>query len=144
MRPPVASLLALAVCAGWTCNLSAAQQAGPQTAWSGVYTAAQAANGRSEYDRSCSRCHASNLDGIQDATLLGDFAPRFSLRGADFIERWREDTVQSLYTLIASGMPPRNEPRGPIATLSDRAYLDIVAYVLERNGFPSGDRELSL
>lgn len=109
-----------------------------------MYTIAQAARGRIEFDRSCSRCHASDLDGAQEATLLGDFAPRFSLRGADFIERWREDTVQSLYTLIASGMPPRNEPRGSAALLNDGAYLDIVAYVFERNGFPSGNRELSL
>src|SRR5262245_23550044 len=144
MRAAIATLLASAVCAGWTCTLSAAPQAGPQTVWSGVYSAAQAANGRSEYDRSCSRCHASNLDGIQDASLLGDFAPRYSLRGADFIERWREDTVQSLYTLIASGMPPRNEARGTAVALNGGAYLNIVAYLLERNGFPSADRELRL
>src|SRR5262245_37031630 len=144
MRVTVATLLALAVCIGWICNMSAAPQAGPKTVWNGVYTAAQAANGQSEYDRSCRRCHASNLDGIPDASLLGDFVPRYSLRGADFIERWREDTVQSLYTLVASGMPPRNEPRAAAAALNDRTYLDIVAYLLERNGFPAGDRELSL
>ena len=60
------------------------------------------------------------------------------------MERWREDTVQSLYTLIASGMPPRNEPRGSASALNEGAYLDIVAYLLEGNGLPSGDRELSL
>src|SRR5262249_58195407 len=70
MPATVATLLALAMCAGWTCDLSAAPQAGPRTVWSGVYTAAQAANGKSEYDRSCSRCHASNLDGTPDATIL--------------------------------------------------------------------------
>ncbi len=122
----------------------AALQTGPQTVWSGVYTSAQAARGKTEYDRVCTRCHASSLDGIQDANLLGDFAPRFSLRGNDFMERWREDTVHSLYNLIASGMPPRNEPRGGEAALNDAAYLDIVAYLLDRNGFPSGNHELGL
>ena len=109
-----------------------------------MYTAAQAARGKAEYDRVCSRCHASNLDGVQDANLLGDFAPRFSIRGGDFMGRWREDTVQSLFTLIRVGMPPRSEPGARVTTLSDEASLDIVAYVLERNGFPSGDREMSL
>src|SRR5262245_29696938 len=111
MRAAFAILLVSLVCA-------ASPQAGPQTVWSGVYTTAQAARGRSEYDRVCSRCHAANLDGIQDANLLGDFAPRYSLRGADFIDRWREDTVQSLYTLIASGMPPRNAGGEAAAALS--------------------------
>ena len=114
------------------------------TVWSGVYTPAQAARGKTEYDRSCSRCHASNLEGIQDASLLGDFAPRFSLRGNDFMDRWREDTLHTLFTLIRTGMPPRNELRVNQAPLSDSAYLDIVTYILQANGFPSGERDLSL
>jgi hypothetical protein len=107
-----------------------------------VYTAAQAARGKSEYARACSRCHASDLNGVHDANLLGDFAPRFSLRGSDFMDRWREDTVQSLYSLIASGMPPRNDLQVMPAPLNESAYLDIVAYILEGNGFPSGSGEL--
>jgi cytochrome c5 len=120
----------------------AARQNSSRTVWNGVYTAAQAARGKGEYVRACSRCHASDLDGVHDANLLGDFAPRFSLRGNDFMERWREDTVQNLYNLIASGMPPRNEPRDMPAPLNERAYLDVVAYILEGNGFPSGSAEL--
>ena len=122
--------------------LVAARQNSSRTVWNGVYTAAQAARGKGEYVRECGRCHASDLDGVHDANLLGDFAPRFSLRGSDFMERWREDTVQNLYTLIASGMPPRNEPRDMPAPLNERAYLDVVAYILEGNGFPSGSAEL--
>jgi hypothetical protein len=41
-------------------------------------------------------------------------------------------------------MPPRNEPRADRAALSDSTYLDIVAYILQANGFPSGERDLSL
>src|SRR5688572_27314170 len=77
---------------------------------SGVYTSAQAAKGKIDYDRLCIRCHAANLEGVADANLLGDFAPRYSLRGTEFMERWREDTAYNLFTLIRKGMPPRNEP----------------------------------
>ena len=119
--------------------LASAQQ---KTVWSGVYTTAQAARGKSEYVRACSRCHASDLDGVHDANLLGDFAPRYSLRGSDFMERWREDTAQSLYTLIVSGMPPRNDQQAMPAPLNESAYLDVVAYLLDVNGFPSGNTEL--
>src|SRR5262249_2350217 len=122
MRAILAALLtSTMVCAGLTCRPLAAPQNGTKTVWSGVYTSAQAARGKAEYDRACSRCHASNLDGSVDASLLGDFAPRYSLRGADFMERWREDTVQSLYALIASGMPPRNESGGAAVALNESA-----------------------
>ena len=138
-----ALIVTLLASSGLTCCLLVARQNNSRTVWSGVYTATQAARGKSEYLRTCSRCHAPDLDGVKDANLLGDFAPRFSLRGSDFMERWREDTVQSLYTLIASGMPPRNEPRGTPAALNDSVYLDIVSYLLEGNGFPSGSLDLS-
>src|SRR4051794_37098793 len=82
-----------------------------RSVWNGVYTAAQAEKGKEVYQQTCIRCHAANLDGIQDANLLGDFGPRFSLRGKDFIDRWREDTAYSLFNLIKIGMPPRNEPK---------------------------------
>jgi S-disulfanyl-L-cysteine oxidoreductase SoxD len=113
--------------------------------WSGVYTNAQADRGKEEYQKTCVRCHAASLDGVQDANLLGDFAPRFSLRGTDFMERWREDTAQSLFDLIKKGMPPRNEPKAPpIVDLSDEAYLGLVAFIFQGNGFPAGDSELNV
>src|SRR4051812_45676700 len=102
-------ILSLAVATGL---LAALQGAAPRrSVWLGVYTTAQAERGKAEYDRTCIRCHAANLDGVQDANLLGDFAPRFSIRGTDFMERWREDTAFSLFTYIKTGMPPRTEPK---------------------------------
>jgi hypothetical protein len=58
------------------------------------------------------------------------------------MDRWREDTLQSLYSLVASGMPPRNELQTMAAPLNEGGYLDVVAYILEGNGFPSGSAEL--
>ena len=116
-----------------------------RSVWTGVYTTEQAARGKVEYEKTCIRCHAANFEGIGDAELLGDFGPRFSLKGTEFMERWREDTASSLFTLIAGGMPPRNEPgRGTIETLSDQAAVDLIAYIFQGNGFPTGNNELKL
>jgi mono/diheme cytochrome c family protein len=116
---------------------------GRRSVWGGVYTAAQAERGKVEYERVCGRCHAANFEGAKDgAERLGDFAPRFALHGPEFMERWREDTAFSLYTLISTGMPPRSEPGSQPVTLSPQAYLDIVAYLFQGNGFPAGQREL--
>jgi mono/diheme cytochrome c family protein len=116
---------------------------GRRSVWTGVYTPAQAERGKAEYERACIRCHAANLEGVGDANLLGDFSPRFSLKGTDFMERWREDTAQSLLNLIAGGMPPRNEPgKTSFETLSDNAATDVIAYIFQGNGFPAGTTEL--
>jgi cytochrome c5 len=110
-----------------------------------VYTTAQAERGKTEYERTCARCHAANLDGVQDANLLGDFAPRFSIRGTDFMERWREDTGYSLFTFIKTGMPPRTEPNAPkIPEYSDETVLDLVAYMFQANGFPAGKNDMAI
>ncbi len=122
-------------------GLLAAQ--GRKSVWMGVYTEAEAAKGKAEYEKACIRCHAANLDGIQDANLLGDFGPRNSLRGSDFMERWREDTAHSLFRLIKTGMPPRNEPKAQVAELSDEAVVNLVAYIFKGNGFPAGNRDLA-
>jgi len=116
-----------------------------RSVWTGVYTDGQAEKGKVEYQRTCVRCHAANLDGVQDANLLGDFAPRFSLRGNDFMERWREDTAYSLFNYIKTGMPPRTEPKSAsVPEFSDETSIDLVAYIFQGNGFPSGSKEMQL
>jgi len=100
------------------------------TVWDGVYTADQAARGGAVYDRHCSSCHLADLGGSAEARPLA---------GDPFMEDWREDTLQTLFTRIRSLMP-FDDP----ATLSDDAYLDTVAYILQFNGFPAGRLELTV
>src|SRR5215471_14859068 len=131
----------VAVCAGVSLlvaglsgiGLLAMQSGGARrSVWLGVYSTAQAERGKAEYERTCIRCHAANLDGVQDANLLGDFAPRFSIRGTDFMERWREDTGSSLFTFIKTGMPPRTEPKAPkFPEYNDDTVVDLVAYLFQ-------------
>ena len=101
------------------------QQDKARTVWDGVYTADQAARGRAEYETNCSSCHQPALTGAGESPALV---------GRPFMERWREDDLASLFTRVSTLMPFDNP-----ATLTRDAYLDIVAYVLQVNGFPAGE-----
>jgi mono/diheme cytochrome c family protein len=96
------------------------------TVLDGVYTAEQAARGEAVYTRSCRGCHeAQDADGPL-------------LTGKMFLDRWREDTLDPLYAFIKTNMPGNN-PGGLVAS----AYIDVLAFILDSNGFPAGKRELS-
>jgi cytochrome c5 len=105
-----------------TQNTSAAV-AQNQAARDGVYTDAQAAAGKIHYDISCGSCHAADLSGGRGSSLKGDA----------FMANWGDDNLEALFTRIKSSMP-RDAP----ASLSDTAYLEIVAYMLQANAFPAG------
>ena len=105
-----------------------ASQESRTTVWDGVYTTDQAARGEAVYDRHCSACHLADLGGSLEARPLA---------GDRFMEDWGEGTLDTLFTRIRSLMP-FDDP----ATLSDDAYLDSVAYILQFNGFPAGRLEL--
>ena len=103
-------------------------QAAPKTVWDGVYTQTQAARGEAAYAQACSRCHRDDLSGYNSVLL-----------GGRFMDRWREDSLNSFFQNVRKTMP-RDAP----ASLSDGAYLDIVAYVLRKNEFPSGASDLTV
>jgi S-disulfanyl-L-cysteine oxidoreductase SoxD len=99
----------------------------PRTVWDGVYNEAQQQRGYSAYTLYCSRCHGEDLSGARGV-----------LRGTRFMDRWREDSLNSLFTIIKDTMPP-----GPRQGISAAEYVDIVAYLLSANQFPAGTRELA-
>ncbi len=103
----------------------------PSPVWSGVYSAPQARRGLLEYSRSCEHCHGSTLTGNPT-----DEVP--SLVADAFMFHWRGRTVQDLYTRLSKSMP--SDAPG---SLDADTYLDLVAYVLEANGFPPGQQDLS-
>ncbi len=99
-----------------------------KSTWDGVFTAEQAERGAEAYQRECAQCHLDDL--------LGDgIAP--SLIGAPFHFRWSELSVGDMLVAIRTTMP-----QGAPASLSPRAYVDIVAFMLQANDFPAGDMEL--
>jgi hypothetical protein len=94
-----------------------------KTVWDGVYTAAQAGRGRDIYNSHCVDCHTGDLV--------------FGLKGNPFMLNWSEDSLQSLFDEMKSTMPQKAP-----STLSDQQYLDVLALVLQKNGFPEGRRDL--
>ena len=112
-----------------THTTTAAAQA--KTVWSGIYSAEQAARGEQEYTKNCSRCHGANLQGTDGN----------GLQGKDFMERWREDSMGSLWEFVSESIPPARGGGRPL--ISVPSYLDILAYILSQNQFPAGPNPLS-
>ena len=106
----------------------AAMQETTSSTLDGVFTAAQARRGRRVYNQNCASCHGQGLRG-------GEMAP--SVAGSDFIVFWTELPVGALFDRIKVSMPEDGPGR-----LSDEEYTDVVAYMLDRNDYPSGDTEL--
>jgi hypothetical protein len=75
----------------------------------------------------CSSCHSEDLGGKS--------AP--ALKGPQFIDNWREYSLDTLYTYIKDNMPRGKEK------LTDDVYLDILSYILEANEYPAGTNELT-
>ena len=99
------------------------------TVWSGVYSADQAAKGEVKYGQ-CRGCHGPSLDGN------GSTPP---LRGDRFMEHWREDNLDSLFSFIKNTMPPRAN-----TGLTEADTVEIVSYILQSNDFPAGNDALAV
>ena len=100
------------------------------TIWDGVYTDDQARRGQRVYERECAECHLADLmgDGIAPALV-----------GRSFFFRWSDLSVADMIVAIRTTMP-----EGAPASLSAAGYVDISAYLLEKNTVPSGDTELPI
>ncbi|MGE3512580.1 MAG: c-type cytochrome [Vicinamibacterales bacterium] len=127
---PSLAVLALASLTLAGANSAASQPvASRPSVWDGVYTPDQAARGQQVYDTACSACHGRDLKGIRDnRPLVGD----------RFWQDWGEDSLGTLLSVVQRTMP-RNAP----GSLPEQDYLDIVAYVLQQNGYPAGNRDLT-
>jgi mono/diheme cytochrome c family protein len=95
--------------------------------WDSVYSKEQATRGETLYNDQCARCHGTNAAGAD--------AP--ALAGAEFAANWDALTVDQLFDRIRNTMPQDNPQ-----TLSRDDTAALVAYVLDKNGFPAGDAAL--
>ena len=99
-----------------------------KSAWTGVYTKEQATSGKTLYGNACSSCHQETLGGdTMSPALAGD----------EFLSNWQNKNLRALYSRIISTMPA-SDP----GSLTEKGVLDIVAYLLEANGFPAGSAPL--
>jgi mono/diheme cytochrome c family protein len=102
-----------------------AQQAeNPKRIWDGVFTAEQAARGKAGFDMTCSRCHNEALIGSERGPAL---------KGGAFLMHWENDTLGGLFIKIRDTMPMND-----VGTITEDIKVDIMAYVLQQNGFPAG------
>jgi alcohol dehydrogenase (cytochrome c) len=96
----------------------------------GLYTLDQAGLGQAVYARRCSQCHGADLAGASAPALVG----------VAFARTWGRPglTLDDLYYVLRTTMP-KDAP----ASLEQRDYLAVLAYLLRRNGYPAGRQELS-
>ena len=93
------------------------------------FTTAQVERGHVVYDRSCANCHGAGLEGAVGPVLAG----------SAFLAKWSAPgrTAGELHHLISTTMP-----RPVVGSLSDAEYVDVLAYLLSRNGItPSGSTD---
>jgi mono/diheme cytochrome c family protein len=99
-----------------------------KTTWDGVFSESQAARGKENFlTGRCGGCHKLDLSGDRGPALKGD----------DFLAHWENGSVVTLFDKIRETMPP-NAPN----ETTDDAKVDIVAYLLQQNGYPAGKSEL--
>jgi mono/diheme cytochrome c family protein len=86
-----------------------------------TYSADQASAGKQVYDSTCAHCHPSG-----------------QLDGATFSNSWKNRRLYDLYSLISNTMP-QDRP----GSLTDTEYVNVIAYLLQRNQVPSSAAKLS-
>ena len=110
-------------------SASAASASG-KTNWDGVFTEQQTQRGQQVYQRACSACHLESLQG-------DDVSP--ALVGKGFLARFSGLSAHEMVQNLRASMP-QNAPD----SLGDRAYIDLVSYLLKANGGRAGALELPL
>jgi cytochrome c len=96
----------------------------------GLYTIEQAKRGEQIYRRECTVCHQDNMTGRKS-----DGGP--PLRGRQFTSRWGGLSIQALLTTMEELMPAKHP-----GSLDKQGYVDVVSFILQTNGVPSGKTEL--
>lgn len=93
-----------------------------------LYTEAQASAGHSAFDQHCAVCHGKNLQGIAGPALAGQ----------SFASASNNYTVSAIFNELSQQMPA-----GAPGSLKKTTYADIMAFILKKNGYPSGKSKLT-
>jgi mono/diheme cytochrome c family protein len=110
-------LLIAAITGLWFAGLSSVS-AEPRTVNDGVYTEAQAEVGEELYTQHCLLCHDKKY-----------FRP--------VLQRWEGQSIGIMYTVMSTSMPESNP-----GFLTQKEYVDILAYILSLSRYAEGDTEL--
>ncbi len=129
MRTYTALIAVLALSFAAAAGRTVATAQAEKTTWSGIFTAEQATRGKDKAIAACGSCHG--------ATLAGDLAP--TLVGNDFIGHWYDSKLGELSMKVSVTMPADSP-----GSLKPEEYADVLAYMLQANGFPAGTETLKL
>ena len=80
--------------------------------------------------RACASCHAEDLRGKGTAPSLVE---------ESFAFQWADTSVGDLFVRTRT-LTPSDRPN----SLSSQSYIDIIAFILESNKFPPGEKELDV
>lgn len=109
---------------------SPAEPAAQKSTNDGVYSKAQADGAKAQFDKICAECHP-----FSDAEKK---KPKdVPLGGETFFENWTGRSLGEIASTIALTMPNDGS-----AVVSDEEALNLVAFILQKNGFPAGAKKL--
>jgi mono/diheme cytochrome c family protein len=112
--------LGASICLSLSLVLSLAAQAPPKSVKAGVYTSAQADRGQGLFRSKCASCHAPNR--FTDDLFYTSFAGK---------------PLWEMFDVISDTMPEDNP-----GSMKPEEYVDVMAYLLKLNNFPTGEGEL--
>lgn len=93
----------------------------------GAYSAIQAAEGARVYAVRCAMCHGARLEGtVETPGLVGKF-----------VARWADRPLADLFGYVSGAMP-----QGSPGRLSPEDNARLMAFILQANGAPAGNRPL--
>ncbi|MGE4480398.1 c-type cytochrome [Acidocella sp.] len=93
-----------------------------------IYTDAQAKAGEADFVQNCAMCHGANLEGGAAPALIGQ---AFAAPSNNY-------TVAAIFAELSQQMPA-----GEPGSLTHTQYEDIMAYILQKNGYPAGTTAIS-
>ncbi|NGY03234.1 c-type cytochrome [Solimonas terrae] len=94
----------------------------------GLYTVQQAETGRATFRSNCAICHGPDLEGRAGPAL----------KGATFANPEANFHVGDIFKIVSENMPAPAP-----GTLPHEDYVNVMAYILQQNGYPAGSTALT-
>ncbi len=91
-----------------------------------TYSEKQAKLGAALYEEKCVKCHTGGSEGMGPP-----------MKGDPFLQQWEGKSARLLYRRILSTMPA-SDP----GSLTDTETIDLVAYLLQMNGYAGGGADV--
>lgn len=131
VRPLMGAALVVFLVAFGSALTRASTTTGPaqeKTTRDKIYSKEQAARGAALFGKTCAPCHDAakkTPDKTPGPPLVGT--------GSMFVENWKDHTIGEIFTTILTTMPNDGS-----VVLTENDTVDLVAHLLQVNGYPEG------